>query len=149
VPQLVFRIGKLGKAIAPRFAPRYITGIGVGLRFYDDDLLEELRAAGLPPDAATGFDRAAAISPVRPLEGGLPADALYAFEVNDREAFRGSLATLPVALDLVVARLSASCLFKVGDLLYCGNTFRHAGLRPDDHLRLSLDDETLLDFSVR
>ncbi|MDR1274546.1 MAG: fumarylacetoacetate hydrolase family protein [Odoribacteraceae bacterium] len=149
VPQLVFRIGKLGKAIAPRFAPRYLAGMGVGIRFYADDLLDASRAAGLPPDEATAFDHAAAISPARPLEGELPADALYAFEVNGREAFRGSLAALPVPLDRLVARLSASCLFKVGDLLYCGNTFRYPGLRPGDHLRLSLDGAPLLDFSVR
>lgn len=148
VPQLVFRVGRLGKGIAPRFASRYTGEPRVAIRFYADNLLDETREAGLPPDIATGFDRAVAISAARP--GECPADdPCYAFEVNGTECFRGRLSRLPLSLEQQVARLSTYYLLKVGDLLCCGNPFRYHDLHPGDHLRLSLDDLPALDFSIR
>lgn len=47
-PQLVLRIGKLGKSVGERFAGRYFQEIGVGIRFYADRLEEELHSEGLP-----------------------------------------------------------------------------------------------------
>ncbi|MDR1414519.1 MAG: fumarylacetoacetate hydrolase family protein [Odoribacteraceae bacterium] len=149
VPQLVFRIGRMGKGVEARFASRYAGEIGVGIRFYADDLLEDALAAGLPTSPATGFDHAAAVSVTRPLAGGFPVSARYAFEVNGVEVFRGSAADLFPPVDRALSRVSAFCLLKVGDLLFCGNRFRYDGLRVGDHLRVSLDDAVLLDFSVR
>jgi 2-keto-4-pentenoate hydratase/2-oxohepta-3-ene-1,7-dioic acid hydratase in catechol pathway len=146
VPQLVFRVCRLGKGIAPRFARRYVGETGVGIRFYAGDLLEETRARGLPPDVATGFDRAAAISRLVPV---VSPDPCYAFEVNGEERFRGRLSSLPLSLEQQLACLSSYYLLKVGDYLYCGNPFRHHDLRAGDRLRLSLDDTCLLDFFIR
>ena len=63
VPQIVLRIGKIGKHVAERFAERYYEEVGVGIRFYADNLERELLAASLSPAAAMAFDSSAAISP--------------------------------------------------------------------------------------
>jgi 2-keto-4-pentenoate hydratase/2-oxohepta-3-ene-1,7-dioic acid hydratase in catechol pathway len=146
-PQLVFRVCRLGKGIAPRFARRYVGEARAGIRFYAGNLLEETRAAGLPPDVATGFDGAAAISPAC-IAAGEWDDPCYAFEVNGEELSRGRLSSLPLSLERAVAGLSSYYLLKVGDYLYCGNPFRHP-VGVGDRLRLSLDGTWLLDFSIR
>jgi 2-keto-4-pentenoate hydratase/2-oxohepta-3-ene-1,7-dioic acid hydratase in catechol pathway len=148
VPQLVFRICRVGKGIAPRFASRYTGEMGVGIRFYAENLLEEARVKGVPPDMAMGFDHAAALSSLR-LPAAGEGDPCYAFEVNGEEQFRGHLSGLPLSLDRQIALFSSYCLLKVGDLLYCGNPFRSSGLLPGDRLRLSLEGICLLDFFVR
>ncbi|MDR0766622.1 MAG: fumarylacetoacetate hydrolase family protein [Odoribacteraceae bacterium] len=145
VPQLAYRVCKLGKGIAPRFARRYTGEGGVALRFYADNLLEETRAAGLPPDPALGFDRAAVVSPLRALQD----NPRYALEVNGATVFSGALLDLPFSLDDQVAALSRYYLLKVGDLLFTGNTFRYSPIQHGDHLRLFLDDACLLDFFTR
>ena len=38
VPQIVLRVGKIGKHVAERFAGRYYEEVGVGIRFYADNL---------------------------------------------------------------------------------------------------------------
>ena len=55
VPQVVLRIGKIGKHVAERFAGRYYEEVGVGIRFYADNLERELLAASLSPAAAITY----------------------------------------------------------------------------------------------
>lgn len=52
VPQIVLRVGKIGKHVAERFAGRYYEEVGVGIRFYADNLERELLATSLSPTAA-------------------------------------------------------------------------------------------------
>jgi hypothetical protein len=144
VPQLFFRVNKLGKGVAPRFARRYVGEGGAAIRFYADNLLDEARATGLPPDAAMGFDRAIAISTAREL----PDNPCYALEVNGARVFSGRLLDLPCTLEHHVAALSAYYLLKVGDLIFTGNLFRYSPLRPGDRLRAFIDDDCLIDIFI-
>ncbi len=59
----IYRIGRLGRSIAPRFAERYVEAIGTGVLFTAADVLQECVAKGKPWDMATGFDYSAAVSP--------------------------------------------------------------------------------------
>ena len=80
VPQVVLRIGKIGKHVAERFAGRYYEEVGVGIRFYADNLERELLAASLSPAAAMAFDSSAALSPMKSLTGVSPEKNIFSFE---------------------------------------------------------------------
>lgn len=67
-PSIVYRIGRLGKSIAKRFAPRYIEAWGMGVAVVATDLLKTLREAGLPWDEAVSFDRSCFLGNLEPID---------------------------------------------------------------------------------
>jgi 2-keto-4-pentenoate hydratase/2-oxohepta-3-ene-1,7-dioic acid hydratase in catechol pathway len=150
-PQLVLRVGKLGKAIAPRFASRYVTAIGVAVRLRAENLLDDAARQGLPPDLAVAFDHAVAISSLHPL-ATLPVDARYTLALDGRPRCTSTLADLPLPIPDQLALLSTHCLLKVGDLIFCGNTAPRLPLFPGTRVTLTLHPPFSLpplDFSIR
>lgn len=66
--EVVVRICRLGKNIAPRFAHRYYDAVTVGIDFTARDLQRKFREAGNPWELCKGFDNSAAIGTFVPLE---------------------------------------------------------------------------------
>lgn len=62
IPSLAVRIGKLGKEVASRFAPRYIDKIGVGFDLVAFKPLQKAQQNGLPWDTAVAFLDAVGLS---------------------------------------------------------------------------------------
>lgn len=60
-PCLVYRIGRMGKHIEPRYAWRYINGVAAGLHIEDPDLLAKARENGSDWTMATAIDGSMAI----------------------------------------------------------------------------------------
>ena len=59
--ELVIRICRLGKNIAPRFAYRYYDAVTVGIDFTARDLQRKFRKEGLPWELCKGFDSSAVV----------------------------------------------------------------------------------------
>lgn len=147
MPQMVVRICRLGKCVSERFADRYFEEVGVGIRFYADDWEERLRGRGLPDVAASTFDCSAAVSRLVPK--GDRSGWRYDFRVNDRSVYGGETGNLPVSLEGLIALASECHTLKIGDFLFCGETFRWQTVKMGDRLRLDLNGERLLDCKVR
>ena len=149
VPQVVLRIGKIGKHVAERFAGRYYEEVGVGIRFYADNLERELLAASLSPAAAMAFDSSAALSPMKSLTGVSPENMIFSFELNGKNVFTREVGELARRPEETLAAMSEYYMLKIGDFLFCGGTFRQRDLSIGDHLRVLLDGECLLDFQIK
>ncbi len=54
--ELLVRISKLGKSIAPEFAHRYYDAISLGIDFTARDIQAEVKAKGHPWEKAKAFD---------------------------------------------------------------------------------------------
>ena len=63
--ELVVRICRLGKNIAPRFAYRYYDAVTVGIDFTARDLQRKFRKEGLPWELCKGFDGSAVVGASR------------------------------------------------------------------------------------
>lgn len=148
VPQIVLRVGKIGKGVGERFAGRYYDEVGVGVRFYADDLEERLLNQRLSPTMAYSFDGATAISVLRRPEGMIHG-LEYVFEWNGNEVYRGKVSELPLSPEALIGGMSEYYMLKIGDLIYCGNTFRQRDLKIGDHLRMWFEGACLLDFYVK
>ena len=69
--EVVVRICRLGKCIAPRFAHRYYDAVTVGIDFTARDMQRRFREVGNPWELCKGFDGSAAIGSFLQLgEGG-------------------------------------------------------------------------------
>ena len=64
--EVLVKINKVGKHIAPQFAQKYYDEIGLGIDFTARDLQSKLKAKGLPWEKAKGFDGAAVIGKWNP-----------------------------------------------------------------------------------
>lgn len=147
VPQLVVRLCKLGKYVNERFAERYYEAIGVGIRFYADDLERSLSARGLPAGVASSFGSSAAISEL--LSVMECEDAVYEMKVNGETVYRGGKEKQIVSIERLIALSSEFHTLKIGDFLYGGNTFRYKGVKAGDRLQIEFCGQVLMDFKVK
>lgn len=149
VPQIVLRVGKIGKHVAERFAGRYYEEAGVGIRFYADNLERELLAASLSPAAAMAFDSSAAISSMKSLADVSPGNMMFSFELNGKNVFTRRVCEISRRPEETLAAMSGYYMLKIGDFLFCGGVFRQRNLSIGDRLRVLLDGECLLDFQIK
>lgn len=149
--EVVVRICRLGKHIAPRFAHRYYDAATVGIDFTARDLQQRFRQEGLPWELAKGFDNSAAIGRFLPLEqlGGNVQQLDFRLDIDGREAQHGRTSDMLTGVDDLIAYVSRFMTLKMGDLLFTGTP---AGVGPvsiGQHLQGYLGEENVLDFYIR
>lgn len=147
VPQLVVRICKLGKSVGKNFANRYYQEIGVGVRFYADDLEKKLAEQQLPLVVASSFDGSAAISELFTPER--EGDLHYSMWLNDTQVFSEDQDNLFREIDGLISLASDFHTLKIGDFMFCGNSFRYRHLCIGDRIRVFLNERKLLDFKIK
>ena len=135
--EVVVRICRLGKNIAPRFANRYYDAVTVGIDFTARDLQRKFREAGNPWELCKGFDHSAAIGTFVPLEqaGGDLQQLDFRLEIDGK--------------DEIIAYVSRFMTLKIGDLLFTGTPAGVGPVQIGQHLEGYLGEDKLLDFYIR
>lgn len=90
--ELVVRINRLGKNIAPRFASRYYDAVTVGIDFTARDLQRQFREEGKPWELCKGFDSSAAIGDFVPVDRFKDIQNLnFHLDIDGKTVQRGNL----------------------------------------------------------
>ena len=149
--ELVVRISRLGKNIAPRFAHRYYDAVTVGIDFTARDLQARLRAEGSPWEISKGFDGSAVVGDFIPVDeaAGNLQDLHFSLRIDGKEVQRGHTADMIFPVDEMIAYISRFYTLRMGDLLFTGTP---EGVGPDaigNRLQGYLGERQLLDFHVR
>ena len=148
--ELVVRICRLGKHIAPRFAHRYYDAVTVGIDFTARDLQDDFRAKGLPWELCKGFDDSAVLGNFVPMEKFSDIqDIHFHLDVDGETAQRGHTADMLFKVDEIIAYVSQFCTLKIGDILFTGTPVGVGPVSVGQHLQGYLEGEKLLDFYVR
>lgn len=148
--ELVVRICRLGKHIAPRFAHRYYDAVTVGIDFTARDLQNEFRAEGLPWELCKGFDDSAVLGTFVPTEKFADIQDLhFHLDIDGQTMQRGHTADMLFKVDEIIAYVSQFCTLKIGDLLFTGTPVGVGPVSVGQHLQGYLEGEKLLDFHVR
>mgnify|MGYP001777090260 CR=1 FL=1 len=149
--EVVVRICRLGKHIAPRFASRYYDAVTVGIDFTVRDLQNRFRAGGLPWELSKGFDNSAAIGRFIPLEqlGGNVQQLDFRLDIDGREVQRGCTADMLFRVDDILSYVSRFMTLKMGDLLFTGTPAGVGPVAVGQHLQGYLGEEEVLDFYIR
>jgi len=120
--ELVIKINKLGKHIAPEFAYRYYDEIGLGIDVTARDLQSKLKAKGLPWEKAKAFDNSAVIS-----KDFLPKTAFkdlndihFSLKQNNETVQQGHTAEMLWKIDELISYISKFFTLKKGDLIFTG-----------------------------
>ena len=149
--EVVVRICRLGKNIAPRFAHRYYDAVTVGIDFTARDLQRKFREAGNPWELCKGFDNSAAIGTFISLEqaGGDLQNLDFHLDIDGCEVQRGNTADMLFKIDDIIAYVSRFMTLKIGDLLFTGTPAGVGPVSVGQHLQGYLGGEKLLDFHSR
>lgn len=148
--ELVVRISRLGKNIAPRFAHRYYDAVTVGIDFTARDMQRRFRDAGMPWELCKGFDNSAVIGDFVPLEGLPPVQQLnFRLDIDGQTVQRGFTGDMLYGVDELIAYVSRFFTLKMGDLLYTGTPVGVGPVQVGQHLEGYLEGRRLLDFNIR
>jgi len=149
--ELVVRICRLGRSISQRFAHRYYDAVTVGIDFTARDVQARLRSQGLPWELAKGFDGSAVVGRFV-LKEALARDIQdlhFHLDINGETVQWGHTADMLYKVDELVSFISRFFTLKTGDLIYTGTPVGVGPVHIDDHLEGWLEDDKVLEFSVK
>ena len=148
--ELVVRICRLGKNIAPRFAHRYYDAVTVGIDFTARDLQRKFRAEGKPWELCKGFDNSAVIGDFVPVNRFKDVQNLdFRLDIDGNKVQQGNTHDMIFKIDDLIAYVSQFYTLKIGDLLYTGTPVGVGPVAVGQRLEGYLEGEKLLDFYVR
>lgn len=149
--EVVVRISRLGKCIAPRFAHRYYDAVTVGIDFTARDLQRRFREAGHPWELCKGFDGSAVVGTFVPLQqaGGDIQHLDFRLDIDGATVQQGHTADMLFRVDDIIAYVSRFMTLKIGDLLFTGTPAGVGPVNIGQHLQGYLACEKVLDFHIR
>lgn len=148
--ELVVRINKVGKCIAPRFSHTYYNEIGLGIDFTARDLQQQCREKGEPWEMAKGFDNSAVVSQFVSLSDFSSIQNLnFNLLLNDTKVQQGNTSDMLFSVDEIISYVSQFMTLKIGDLIFTGTPSGVGKVAINDHLEGYLEKEKMLDFYVR
>lgn len=149
--ELVVRISRLGKNIAPRFAHRYYDAVTVGIDFTARDLQARLRAEGSPWEISKGFDGSAVVGDFIPVDeaAGNLQDLHFSLRIDGKEVQSGHTADMIFPVDEMIAYISRFYTLRMGDLLFTGTPEGVGPVAIGNRLQGYLGERQLFDFHVR
>lgn len=148
--EVVVRICKLGKSVAPQFAHRYYDAVTLGIDFTAREMQRELAAQGHPWDVAKGFDGSAYIGEWIDKELLPPVGNLrFHMNLNGQTVQQGFTGDMLRSIDDIICHVSQYYTLKTGDLLFSGTPAGVGPVRPNDHIEAWLEERKVLDVRCK
>lgn len=148
--EIVFKICKVGKSIARKFAHRYYDQIGIGIDFTARDLQEKCKNKGLPWEISKAFDSSAAISRFKPKADFKNLNNInFSLQKNGEVVQKGNTGDMLYHIDSVIEYISKFVTLKTGDLIYTGTPSGVGPVSIGDHLQAFIEDQKMMDFNIR
>ena len=148
--EVLVKIKKEGKHIAPKFAHKYYDEIGLGIDFTARDLQATLKAKGLPWEKAKGFDGAAVVGKWVHKEKYENLDKLGFLLLKNGEIVQsGDTSLMLWKIDELIAHVSTYFMLKKGDILFTGTPAGVGKVAPNDYLVGRIEGEEFFAINVR
>jgi 2-keto-4-pentenoate hydratase/2-oxohepta-3-ene-1,7-dioic acid hydratase in catechol pathway len=148
--EVVLKISKLGKGIAPEFAYRYFDEVSLGIDITARDLQQKVRKTGDPWEICKSFDGSAPVGKFIPVEKLRDLKNLdFRLEVNEKIVQQGNTSDMIFSFDKIISYVSQFFTLKTGDLIFTGTPPGIGNLNRNDNLVAYLEDEPVMDFYIR
>ena len=147
--ELVFKICRLGKNIAKKFAHRYYSEIALGIDFTARDLQQQARRTGNPWEISKAFDGSAAISNFVPLqEFDNQNNINFSLFKNEQKVQHGNSNEMIFSIDTIIAYVSAFFTLKTGDLIFTGTPAGVGKVEIGDKITGFIEEKEMLNFKI-
>jgi len=148
--ELIIKINRLGKNIAPKYAHRYYSEIGLGVDFTARDVQRRLKNEGKPWEISKAFDNSAVIGDFIPVEKlGNVQDIRFSLKLNGTTVQQGHSADMIFPIDELIAYVSCFFTLKIGDILFTGTPAGVGKVAVDDRLEGFIFDSKMFDFKIK
>lgn len=148
--EVVFKVCRLGKSIARKYAHRYLAEATIGIDFTARDIQYRCKEKGLPWEVCKSFDSSAAVGSFVPLSELPHRNELnFRLDINGVTVQQGNTRDMIFPIDHIVSELSRYFSLRVGDMIYTGTPQGVGPVHIGDHLQGYLEDQLLLDFYIR
>lgn len=146
--ELIVKINRVGKYIAPDYAAKYYDQIGLGIDFTARDLQQDLKQKGLPWEKAKAFDGSAVIGNWVSKSNFKNIDQLsFGLKKNGRLVQSGNSQQMLWNIDELVAYVSQYFTLKIGDVIFTGTPAGVGAVAAGDTLTGYIEKEEF--FSVK
>lgn len=148
--EVLVKIKKVGKYIAPEFSHLYYDEIGLGIDFTARDLQEELKSKGLPWEKCKGFDGSAVIgkwikkSHYETLEG-----LNFGLTLNNKIVQKGNTAHMLWSINEIISYVSTFFTLKKGDVIFTGTPAGVGAVNTGDQLEGQLMGQSMFKIGVK
>lgn len=146
--ELVYRINRIGKNIAEKFAHRYYSEIALGIDFTARDLQSECRQKGSPWEIAKAFDNSAAISQFVDLQT-IDKNPSFSLLKNNTKVQEAKAEDMIFSIDKIIAYISKFMTLKIGDIIYTGTPAGVGKVDIGDRLQGFIGDREMFNFLVK
>ncbi len=147
--EIVLKINKVGKNIAPNFAHRYYDELTIGLDFTARDLQQQCKEKGLPWEIAKSFDGSAPIGTFISKESITEFKNIdFQLTINQQVRQQGNSVDMLFYFDDLISYVSQFVTLKKGDLLFTGTPAGVGKVDKGDILEGFLNNEKLLHCKV-
>ena len=148
--ELIIKISRLGKNIAPKFAYRYYEEIGLGVDFTARDIQRKLKSEGKPWEICKAFDNSAVIGSFLPKEEFADIQCIdFHLNIYGNPVQHGNTADMIFPVDEIIAYISRYFTLKIGDILFTGTPVGVGKVNIGDHLEGFIQDKKMFDFKVK
>lgn len=148
--EILIKINRLGKHIAPKFAHKYYEEIGLGIDFTARDVQKVLKQKGLPWEKAKGFDGSAVIGEfVSKKSFDNLHDISFSLYKNNKQVQKGNTKNMLWHFDALIAYVSTFMTLKIGDILFTGTPAGVGKVAPDDLLVGKIEDQTFFKIKIK
>jgi len=147
--ELVVKIDKIGKSIAPPFAKKYYSQVTVGIDFTARDLQTELKSNGLPWELAKAFDHSAVVGRFVPLKQLEVQNLDFELHKNEIVVQKGNSKDMLFSVDEIISYVSKFFTLKTGDLIFTGTPAGVSRVDISDRLIGFLNNEQMFDIQVK
>ncbi len=148
--EIILRIGKEGKNIAPEFAHKYFSEIGIGIDFTARDLQTHAKKNSLPWTIAKGFNGAAPISEFVSIEKFADLKNInFHLDVNQETRQKGNTNMMLFDFNTIISYISKFFTLKIGDIIFTGTPAGVSAVNIGDKLTGFLENEKMLEFEIK
>jgi 2-keto-4-pentenoate hydratase/2-oxohepta-3-ene-1,7-dioic acid hydratase in catechol pathway len=148
--EVVYKVGKMGEHIAPEFALKYISEVGIGIDFTARDLQDKAKEKSLPWEIAKAFDNAAVIcNEFIPIAEITTNNIHFHLDVNGKTVQVGKTSDMIFSIEQIIAYVSKFITLKTGDLIFTGTPEGVGAVQKGDVLSLFLEKKKMHEFAVK
>jgi len=147
--ELILKINKVGKHIAPEFAGNYFEEIALGIDFTARDLQNKLKEKGLPWEISKGFDGSAMIGEFVSKTDFDLGNVNFELLNNGEKVQVGNSSEMITKIPELISYISSYFTLKKGDLIFTGTPSGVAKVNEGDYLEGFLEGVKNFDLRIR
>ncbi len=148
--EVLVKINRVGKYIAPEFAHKYYDQISLGIDFTARDLQQTLKQKGLPWEKAKAFDGSAVVGKwmsKRQFEN--LNNMSFSLKKNDTIVQSGNTKDMLWNIDAIISYVSQFFTLKIGDIIFTGTPSGVGPVQANDSLSGYIENEEFFKIKIK